>query len=385
MHRGALASWMHHFSTTCPDPGLKAFQVLPESEIRFPRIAIWIGLLIAAEQATHAVVLAVTARRPLKIFNTRTKPYELPVGLALIWVIFTALSIFLVAMTFRSNAAILAKSLHVAAEAGLLILISAAFGFHVFSGMVALLVIIVLLLVFTLNCEDTVAFAASSGLILDAANFLVYAWFGFSRPNDRILWLLIGGLGWHGMYLLTQLEVMRWTFLETIVKLWCRIFGLYFNLIADEFVLSACRHALIDTRFGTLDLKEWVAAKDETDTTPYCLWTSRGLRLLGPVPEGADCRVYAFEPHRTAYTPAVFYYAVNAYWPMVGEVRYRREGRSTLVREAVCCAFGWMRPRAIVDINSIPVERAYVLSWNQVRGAYWICLIIAGVILGNYP
>lgn len=381
--RGALSSWMFEFSTTCPDPGLKAFMVLDEAQVRGPRIVIWIGVLLAAEQISHAIVLLLTARRPVRFLQLKTRPFELPVGLALVWVIFTGLSIFLVAMTFRSNAAILAKSIHVATEAGFLVLLSASFGCYLFAGLVASLVLIVLLLVTTLNCDETVLFAATSGLILDSINFLAYAWYGFTRPNDQILWLLIGGLGWHGMYLLTQLEVMRYE-VDGLTKLWFRVVGMIFNVVADEFVLAAVRRTLLDTRSGTLSMREWAVDRDP-HTEPYCVWTAKGLRLIGPVPEGETRRLHAFEPHRTAYTPRAMLYALNAFVPFFGEIRYHREGDITTVWHAVGCAFGWLRSRQVLHINARIPERAYVLTWLQVRAVFWILLILLGVVLGFYP
>lgn len=386
MQRSALSSWMFHFSNTCPDPGLKAYQELDESEAVSPRIVMWIGLLVAAEQVIHAITLAFSARKPLRFTLTNTRPFELPIGLALTWVVFTALSIVLVALTFRSNAAILVKTLHVVAESGFLIIISVAYGFYVFASTVTCVVLVVLSLVFTLDCDESVLFASFSGLTLDAVNFFVYAGFGFSRADDKILWLLIGGLGWHGMYLLTQLEVMRWEFLDGLVKLWFRIFGMYFNLIASEFFLSASRRSLMDTRFGTLDLKEWAAGRDDDDSTPYCVWTRDGLRLIGPVPEYVDCRVFAFNPHRTAYTPSTLHYAFNALFPLGSTVTYRREGNITSVWYAVGCEFVWIRSsHDIVRVNSVPVKTAYVVSWIQIRFVYWCVCLLLGYAIGSSP
>ena len=384
VYRAALSSWMYKFSGTCPDPALKAFQTLDESDVALPRIAIWVGVLVAAEQAIHAFTLAVSARRPVHFTRMRIKPFRLPIGLALTWVVFTALSVVLVALTFRSNAAILAKSMHVAAEAGFLILLSTAFGLHLFAATVACLVLVVIMFVFTMNCEDSVMFAATSGLLLDATNFFVYACFGFSMPKDDTLWTLVAGLGWHAMYLVTQLEVMRWSFLEPVAKLWFRIAGLYFNLVASEFFLAACRRALMDTCSGNVNLREWASRRPDDDLEPYCIWTRHGVRLIGQVPENVDCRVNGFEPHRTAYTRAAIYYALNALCPLCATIRYHRKSDTTTVRCAIGCGFGWVRPVDVVGINHIPATHAYVLSWQQVRLTYWCALIAIGCIVGQY-
>ena len=378
----ALSSWLFEFNNTCPDAGLGGYVALSEAEQYAPRTFVWIGILLAAEQFCHAVVLALSSRKRLT-FKLQTMPaFELPTAVAILWVMFTALSIFLVSITYRSNAAVLAKTFHVAAEATFLVLLSVAFGLYVCSALCALLVFIVLTMVLTLPCDETIYLAAVSGLILDAINFLAYAWFGITRANDSILWLLIGGLGWHAMYLLTFLGLVRWSMLGALTKAWLRVLGMYFNIIADEFVLHAVRCAMMHPRLGMVDLKEWA---NEHEAELLCVWTGNGLRVLGRLPENEVVRVFAFEPLRTAYTPLAWYYVFNAVLPFWGEVCLLRRDRTTTVTPSLLCAFGWLGSYDVVDIHMLPRSTAYVVSWNQVRSLYWIGLIICGVVLAYFP
>lgn len=379
----ALSSWLPGFNRTCPDPGLRAYSQLDESH-KFPaRVIMWIGMLIACEQVTHAIALLLTSRRAIRL-RSSFSPFRLSVGVALAWAVFTSLSIFLVGFTFRSNAAILVKSLHVATETIFLIMILVSFGFTVLASLAALLVLIILPMTLTLPCSETILMAASSGLVLDALNFLVYAWYGVTNPNDPVLWLYIAGLGWHAMYLVTFLGVMRWENLDGLGRVYFRIAGMYFNLVAVEFFLAAIRACLLVTASGRQNLKDWLNEFDsDLLRQPLCVWTGQGLRLLGPV--GQSTQVNAFEPNRTAYTPRGFVRACNALFILLGQLKLDTTGDVTTVRHSLACAYGYIKPYTIERINDVRVEHAYVVSWMQIRVAFWAPLAAVACVLGYYP
>ena len=383
-----LASWLMSYQDTCPDPALLAYDALTEPERRLPRFFIWIGAFVAIEQVVHALTLALGARR--LPFGVRTQPFRFPTGLALAWVVFTAMSIVLVALTFRSNAAVLAKTVHVVIEGLFLVLLSAAFGYRVFGAIAGFFLLTGLLMVLALPCSETILYAASSGLVLDAINFLAFAWFGLTRPDDRQLWLLIWGFGWHAMYLLTMLGVMRWYELTAHSKIAWRICGLYFNVVASELLLAASRRELRVAAGGLVRLKEWVAEHDEAELAddPLCLWTVDGVRLLGPPPPEHEVRTAsAFRPGRTAFTLRALPKAVGVLVPLLGsEVRYvRTDATVTRLEYSVLCAYGWIRPTIVRGVNRSPAERALVISWGMVRAVYWTLMIAYALVAAAFP
>jgi hypothetical protein len=345
-----------------------------------PRIVIWIGVLLAFEQCVHAIVLLISLRRNIRFSLVITPKFRLPVGVALAWVIFTALSIDLVVLTYRSNAAVLAKTLHVASEVTFLILLSSAFGFYVFSAICIFAVLIILLMVLTLPCSETVLFAASSGLILDSINFLAYAWYGLSNPRNIVLWTLIGGFGWHSLYLLTYLGVIGWTAISDTARVWIRVAGLTFNIIASELLLTASKRALGLTRGGMMAISEWMDTFDPL-REPLCVWTTEGLRFVGPVPDDKIPRhVSQFELHKTGYTRGNLHKALLGLLPCYSSVHYVRDGDVTTIKSSILCMF--CTKSTIVDIQYITEREVFVLSWNHIRYASWVLLVVLGIAIG---
>lgn len=374
----SLSSWLYVFDDTCPDEGLLAFQRLDAATARAPRVAIWIGLLLAAEQAVHVAVVALTSRAPLQ-YRMRVVPeFSLASGAALLWSLFTALSILLVSATFRSSAAVLAKILHVASEAYFLVLLSSAFGMYSASGIVVVFVVCVVLFGVSLPCDETIGVAATGGLALDSANFLAYATLGLSRPDDPVLWLLIGGFGWHALYLVTFVGVNVWV-MGDAARTWFRVAGMAFNIVAIEFVLAAAKRALRLGASGEVDLKEWHESFDDEELR--VVWTRDGIRLLGVLAEGETRSASTHEPHRTAYAEGALWRSVFAVLPSGGKVSCTRVGSDASVRTGFLCSLG-CRPAAVVRDVSRGPERARVLSWTDVRRVYWLCLVALGVVLG---
>ena len=378
-----ISSWLGEYAFTCPDPGILAYTRLDPDVQVVPRMVIWLGVLIALEQCTHAITLVMTWRRKIRFSIATTPEFVLPVGVALLWVVFTALSIVLVALTYRSNAAVLAKSLHVASEVTFLVLLCTAFGFYVFSSICIVALLIILMLVLTLPCSETITFAAVSGLVLDSINFLAYAWYGMTQPKDVLLWTLIAGFGWHVLYLLTYIGVVRWTSIADAARVWMRVAGLVCNIIASELILHASKRFLGLTQGGMLTISAWRESFTGLDK-PLCVWTTDGLRLVGPVPDDDASRTLApYEPHRTGYTKGNLHKAAFGLLPAFSSVQYARSGRTTTLKTSVLCAF--RRQASVRDIQSIRERDVFVVSWNHVRYAWWgICVPLA-IGVGMYP
>lgn len=377
----AISNFLYVFNDTCPDPALEGYARLTEAQQVGPRVVVWIGLLIAAEQISHAIVLASTLRRPF-VFDLRITPqFQLPTLFALLWAFFTSMSVFLVAVTFRAGSAVLAKALHVFSEAAFLVLLLNRFGYFLLSGIVALVVGLVLLIAFSHDCAETIDITASSGMILDAINFLCFLCFGVTRPDDRVLWLLIAGLAWHTLYLLTFVGVQVWQ-MDDLTRMAYREAGMIFNIVAVEFFFAASVATDLTMRaWGTVRLKEWLQLFPENTVLP--VWTGRGLRLLGRIPEGQTITLNSYQPFRSAYTPRGFLYAVCALFPLGGQLTVQKDGTDARVRTAFLCAF-CLPPVRIANVGQVPRETAYVFSWNQIRVIYWLILAIIGAIVGTY-
>ena len=189
---------------------------------------------------------------------------------------------FLIGITFRSNAAVLSKTLHVTSEAFFLAAITVAFGLPVIAGAVIVTSVVTLLLTLTMPCFETIEVAARTGMVLDAINFLSYAWYGLTRPNDYQLWTFIWGLGFHALYLIAAITVSREHGSPELL-LGLRIIGLYANIIASEFFLLVARRELgLATSGRVKSIKAWQNMLKDVNT-PLCIWTTRGLRVIAPV------------------------------------------------------------------------------------------------------
>lgn len=382
-----LSSWLSHYNNTCPDPALIGYDHLTDNQKAVPRVFIWIGVVLAFEQVVHALTLGLGSRRRL-IFGVTTRPFRLPTGLALAWVIFTALSIVLTALTFRSNAAILSKTVHVVIEGLFLMFLSGAFGFRLLAGVVGFFLLVGIVTVLALPCSETVRYAGSSGLFFDAVNFLVYAWYGISQPNDYQLWLVIWAFGWHALYLISMVGVMRWD-ISDASKLGWRISGLYFNIVASELFLAAVRREMKLADGGIVDPKAWSTRFDDGDLehSPLCVWTRDSVRLLGPPPpEDEEREISLFQPGRTAFTRRALHKSVYAFFPIfTNKATCTRHGMATRVEFALLCGYGWFQNETIAKINQVSASSVYVLSWGNVRAVHWLVCFVVALVLASYP
>ena len=113
-----ISSWLPSFDSQCPDVALQAYTEMTDENKLLPRILIWVGMLVSLEQAWHATTLLMKAKVSDLTVSIGISPrFHPPLLTTLLWVVFTAVSIFLIGITFRSNAAVLSKTLHVTSEA----------------------------------------------------------------------------------------------------------------------------------------------------------------------------------------------------------------------------------------------------------------------------
>lgn len=385
-----VASWFPYYETQCPDAALVAYDAMSDEEKESPRILIWIGMLLALEQAWHAVTLLTSARsRDLRISVTTTPRFRPPLLTIFLWVIFTSLSIVLVGVTFRSNAAVLSKTLHVSSEALFLMALSVAFGYTSVAGVIGVITILALLQAVTLPCDESIEFAARSGMLLDAFNFVAYAWYGMTLPNDPQLWTFIWGLGCHAVYLLTAMLVSRQHGAErTLVGL--RILGVYANILASEFFLLICRREIGVSGGGRVSLKKWQVQRCDTSDDPLCVWTRGGIRLLansGVGGSGAVKTIYPFRFGRTAYLPGARIHMLLAILPILGSAARctSMEDGVTRVEFSILCGYFPSTAVTIPDIKRIDNNglSGFVLAWWHVRMVKMLIAILMGTVLAT--
>ena len=366
-----LASWLASYDVQCPDTGLEAYIALDADERVVPRALLWVGMLVALEQAWHALTLATLS--PPGALTVRigvTPRFSPPLGTILAWVLFTSLAILLIGLTFRSSAAVLAKTLHVAAEALFLIAIAVAFGYPGLAGGVGVVAVVALLFVFSLPCDESIEYAARSGMALDAINFLAYAWYGISRPGDARLWLFIWALGFHVVYLLSAITVSR-DHGSAGVLVGLRILGMFANLAASEIFLALARRVLGVHRSGQTTLAALQAA-DATGDGPFAFWLPDGVVFVGDADDPLAIG-------RTAYAAGTERTSLLAVLPFFGRTRRGRDDQQADV--AVLCAFDRIAPIALAEPRD-PNEPGFVLGWHHVRVLVQSALLFLGIILG---
>ena len=383
-----LASWMSEVSDVCPDEGLEAYSTFDEGSKILPRMVIWIGILLGFEQATQAIVTAIAFKVPLRLRMQTLPKFELPIALVLLWVLFTSLSIAMVGLTFRSAAAILVKTLHVATETLFLVSLLFAFGFPFVAASAIVFVVCVASMVITLPCQNMVGYAATGGLVLDSVNFLSLAWYGIASPDDVVLWTLIGGFGWHALYLLSYLVIKRWH-VGVITLVWVRIFGMVCNLIASEFLLHAARLALpkVDVLGGWMTKAAWLCASEDQ----AILWAQGRpwLRDAHPpdkrkrnTPTDAATQITMHAPGSSAYAEADLWRAWRAFaLPGVGLLRKRSARDAELAQAVLCSPLG--KPQLIENARNAPVDDVYVVHPSIGRVISRAVLVVVGIGIGT--
>jgi hypothetical protein len=349
----------------CPDRGLQAIETLGHTSIYY--VLGWMIALLSIEQSCHVFMLFFQKFREIKYTFCRN-PFQFPVGVSLLWVLFTALSHILVAFTWRSNAAILAKSLHVVTETLFLIQISTSFGFYLFSSVCSVVITIVLLLVVALPCTVTVTPASYSGIVLDTINFLAYTMYGFGNKDNKILWKAIAAFGLHWLYLIT------FTFVEideiqlgkhTLASL--RIFGAYMNYFAGEVFINIAHTILYKSNDLKQDTRDWFKRH-----TICSVWNNNELIIHG-LKNNTTTKMNVLSPYTTGFT--------NCGFPMLSTI-FQTFGKCTVTAEANYYKLQFISCYEVKVNKSTQIpDKILVLNWTFCRLPYILTFILVSIIL----
>lgn len=352
--------------SSCPDKGLQSIE-----DVGFPhpfQYIAWLIVFLSIEQASHVFTLFMHSKKA-RTFVLKVHPFEFPVGLGLLWVLFTASSHVLVALTYRSNAAVLTKGFHVTTEAIFLIQLASSFGLYGVSALSSVIVFIVMILVLSLPCHATIKLASYAGIVLDSTNFLAYLWFGFTK-RDKILQMAIVAFGFHVAYLTSFIFVEGIPVMSDEVRGSLRLLGAVFNLIASEIFLRLAQRVIYGEYTYRVKVSEWMYQHDYA-----CVWTSNGLFLRGvELSQQFDL----FYPYTTAYA---HYSTVmwNAFLPLWNMCIYESHDKEYWkLRFPIFVGYCYT---ANVKKAKAPSE-AIVFSWNHIRLPYQIlCFILSCVVV----
>lgn len=228
---------------SCPDV---AMQFMDGHTAFMPIVAA--GVAWSAEQTVWAGVLL--ARVGEMGARSSFGPYRPGLLLVWLWAFFTAASVTLVGVTWRSDAAVLAKTLHVATEAAFLWQILARRGFHVASSLVAATVFYALAFAVTMPCEVSLVLATTAGFVLDSANFVAHLLIGSPR-------LVLYAFACHALYLGLYFSLFMLGLGDEVGGS-LRSAGMLFNLVAVEFAMEHVRReayppAVYGSRWVTSD------------------------------------------------------------------------------------------------------------------------------------
>ena len=262
-------------------------------------LAMWVGMFFVADRLVESLKLLPLAPRPALTLRVHPR-YEPPLGVLLAWNVFTAMSVVSAVLTARSHLAIAFKTLHVATEAALFVLILAAFQLRVFAASVLITTAFVAAIVVIYPCEVAIEWAELAGLLFDSLNFVFHLVVGAQQRDNAGLWATIRGLGMHAVYLALYLVVNDLKRLFGVevpddVKAILRVTGLLLNVWAVQVFLSLARATLLPPA-GVMTLAEWRASQART---PRALWKDSDSLVLEDAADGALVPLH--EPHRTAY------------------------------------------------------------------------------------
>lgn len=196
--------------------------------------AVGIGVAWGLEQAVYGAGLS--SRSSLRAESTFA-PYAPSLALVCAWAVLTSLSVAFVGLTWRSPAAVLTKSFHVAAEAAIFWQILRARALHLAASVLAVGVGCTLLVALTMPCDQTLVLATTSGFILDAGNFSTHLllWLRGDCPT-----LVVAAFGMHAVYLSFYLSLFL-ADLGNPLGAGFRLIGMFANLLASELALEYVR------------------------------------------------------------------------------------------------------------------------------------------------
>jgi len=356
-------------NSICPDRGLRSISNIDQSN--FIVIIAWMAIFFSMEQAMHAILIFLHAKNRPK-FSTRVNPFEFPTGIALLWVFFTAVSHVLVGFTWRSNAAVLTKALHVATEATFLVQLSIAFGYYGLSSAVLLIISIILIMVLTLPCSATVGFTSLSGIALDTTNFIAFLYLGCTKRDNKELWMAITAFGIHVLYLISLLFVQNYDNFSEEARGSVRIVGMIFNIIASEIFLQLVHLIEYDPDDSFIvPTDEWIAKREVVS-----IWTQKGLIIKGYIGD-RPMQINVFDPYVTGYSECVPQ-ILNAFLPLFGNCiicSYDKKHLQLKWSFLFAFCFTTKVPRC----SEIP-DRVFVLTWNHIRIPYRVLFVVIGLV-----
>tara|TARA_B100001741_G_C16548099_1_gene597915 strand:- start:1047 stop:2195 length:1149 start_codon:yes stop_codon:yes gene_type:complete len=355
-------------NSICPDRGLRSI-----SNIAQPNILVtiaWMGAFFSMEQAIHAILIFLHSKNRPK-FYTRIDPFVFPTGIALLWVLFTAVSHILVGFTWRSNAAVLTKTLHVATEATFLVQLCMAFGFYGLAAAALLVVFIILTMVFTLPCSATIGIASLSGIALDSTNFLAFVYLGCTKRKNREIWMAISAFGFHVLYLMSLLFVQNYDYFSDYVRGSFRLSGMVFNIIASEIFLRLVHMIEYDPDPLIVDTEDWIAKREIVS-----IWTEHGLIIKGYFGR-EPMHINVFDPYVSGYSGCMIQ-ILNAYIPLFGNcVVSHYDDKHLQLKWSFLFAF--CVTSKIPKRSEIP-DRVLVLTWNYIRLPFQILFVLCGLM-----
>lgn len=283
----------------CADYGILAIDGLaPRSPLH---LIVSVGMFLAFDRLLATMsLLPLAVRRATRVRMQVFPQYDPPDVLLLLWNVFTALSIMLVASTARSQLSIVFKTLHVIVEACLLVSI---LWYHQMRGLAATAasaVLVVGFLVLVYPCDVSIQWAETAGLVLDSINFLTHLIVARGQPGNLDLRRTVRGLGLHAAYLVLYLvvnDLHRFVALEVPegLRATLRVAGMVLNLAAVAVFVRLERSRLLPPA-GVMSLAAWRTAHAGT---PRALWTSPTDVCLEDAEDGELVALH--RPHETAY------------------------------------------------------------------------------------
>lgn len=349
----------------CADYGLLALDRIGEHSGL--GLVVAVGVFVAVDRLIASLALLPCAWR--QTVGMRIYPqYVPPDVLVLLWNVFTALSIVMVATTARSAIAVAFKTLHVVVEASFLVWI---LWLHQLRGLATLATAAVgtiAMVVLLYGCEESIGWAEVGGLVLDSVNFVMHCFVLCRQPANRDLRRTTTGFGLHAVYLLLYLvinDLHRFVplHLSDGVRATLRVLSMLLNLLAIQTFLSLERHRLLAPA-GKMTLGEW---NRTCGGASRALWTTSHSVLLG---DDAGEMVALHRPLETAYVE-------GAHPPL------SLPGQTARLVDGAVVVHSWTGSRRVDAVHDVPEETVIV----TVRSPFWrdawglVVALAAGVVL----
>lgn len=290
----------------CRDLGVQGLAVMdPQAPLYW---VVWLGVCLATERllATIPLFWRVRTSWSMTVYPHYTPPY----AVIALWNIFTALSIILVAVTFRSSIAVVFKTAHVATEAYFLAFVLYRQRLQIAAAISTVATVVIVGFVLSFSCVDTMTIAAVSGLVMDSTNVIVHIIVGLQQPSNTNLWRTIHGFAWHALYLLTYVGVQRWN-ISMSSRAYLRVFGMLFNNVALYVFVHLLRRVSLPMP-GSYRWSEWRRETRKHDL-PCIAWHDFETLAWDDAEEGELVALHA--PCEVAYTQKAFRFSIfNVAW-----------------------------------------------------------------------